>query len=118
MVNDRLLDAAEVAELLHVPVSWIRAETRAGRIPHIELGRYRRYDRETVLAWVAGQRRGQWRKHRPRGSVTLASVRSEDYAPPMHRCTDASCPLCTFPLPSGAGVQSRCPRVLAGERGD
>jgi excisionase family DNA binding protein len=64
-VTDRLLDAAEVAELLAVPVSWVRAETRAGRIPHLELGRYRRYDREAVLAWLEGQRAGQWRKWRP-----------------------------------------------------
>lgn len=60
-----LLEAHEVAELLSVPVSWVRAETRAGRIPHLELGRYRRYDREAVLAWLETQRAGQWRKHRP-----------------------------------------------------
>ena len=67
-MNERLLTAEEVADLLAVPTSWVRAETRAGRLPHVELGRYRRYDREAVLAWVAGQRRGQWRKHEPRVS--------------------------------------------------
>ena len=67
-MTERLLDAAEVAELLHVPVSWVRAETRAGRLPHVELGRYRRYDRQAVLDWIAGQRRGQWRKHVPAGA--------------------------------------------------
>lgn len=67
-MTERLLDAAEVGKLLHVPTSWVRAETRAGRLPHVELGRYRRYDREAVLAWVAGQRRGQWRKHVPGGT--------------------------------------------------
>jgi excisionase family DNA binding protein len=66
-VSERLLDAGEVAELLAVPVSWVRAETRAGRIPHLALGRYRRYDREAVLAWLEGQRAGQWRKHGPQG---------------------------------------------------
>ena len=65
-MTDRLLDAAEVAELLHVPVSWVRAETRAGRIPHLELGRYKRYDREAVLAWLVEQQAGQRRKYRPR----------------------------------------------------
>jgi excisionase family DNA binding protein len=64
-VSERLLEAAEVAALLSVPVSWVRAETRAGRIPHLELGRYKRYEREAVLAWLEGQRAGQWRKHRP-----------------------------------------------------
>jgi excisionase family DNA binding protein len=73
-VNDRLLDAAEVAELLNVKVSWVRAETRAERIPYVALGRYRRYDREAIIGWVAGQRRGQWRKHKPR----VSSDGSED----------------------------------------
>jgi excisionase family DNA binding protein len=63
--DERLLDAAEVAALLRVPTSWVRAETRAGRMPHLELGRYRRYDRAAVLEWLAGQRAGQWRKHKP-----------------------------------------------------
>jgi Helix-turn-helix domain len=64
-MNDRLLDATEVAELLHVPVSWVRAETRADRLPHVALGRYKRYDRGAVIEWTEGQRRGQWRKYRP-----------------------------------------------------
>ena len=66
-MSGRLLEAHEVAELLSVPVSWVRAETRAGRRPHLELGRYRRYDREAVLAWLETQRAGQWRKHHPQG---------------------------------------------------
>jgi excisionase family DNA binding protein len=61
----RLLDAAEVAELLNVPVSWVRQETRAGRMPCLELGRYRRYDWDAVAEWLAEQRAGQWRRHRP-----------------------------------------------------
>jgi len=65
-VSDRLLEAHEVAELLSVPVSWVRAETRAGRLPHLTLGRYKRYEREAVLAWLEGQRAGQWRKHSPK----------------------------------------------------
>lgn len=68
-MTDRLLTAAEVAELLSVPESWIRQETRAGRLPCLELGRYRRYDRTAVLDWLTDQRAGQWRKHRPRVSA-------------------------------------------------
>jgi excisionase family DNA binding protein len=52
-VTDRLLDAAEVAALLNVPVSWVRESTRSGAMPVVELGRYRRYDREAVLDWLA-----------------------------------------------------------------
>jgi excisionase family DNA binding protein len=51
-VSERLLDAKEVAEFLHVPVSWVRESTRSGALPHIPLGRYRRYEREAVLAWL------------------------------------------------------------------
>jgi excisionase family DNA binding protein len=65
-VTDRLLTAAEVGELLSVPESWVRRETRAGRLPHLELGRYRRYERAAVLEWLETQRAGQWRKHEPK----------------------------------------------------
>jgi excisionase family DNA binding protein len=65
-VSDRLLTAAEVAERLAVPESWVRSETRADRMPHVALGRYKRYDWQAVVAWLEDQRAGQWRKHQPR----------------------------------------------------
>jgi excisionase family DNA binding protein len=65
-VTERLLTAAEVAELLAVPESWVRQESRANRIPHMRLGRYVRYDRTAVLDWLAEQQAGQWRRHRPK----------------------------------------------------
>jgi excisionase family DNA binding protein len=65
-VSDRLLTAVEVAELLSVPESWVREHTRSGRIPHLELGRYKRYERAAVLEWLEGQRAGRWRKHQPK----------------------------------------------------
>jgi excisionase family DNA binding protein len=64
-MTDRLLTAGEVAERLSVPESWVRAETRAGRIPHLELGRYKRYDWAAVVEWLEDQRGGHWRRHRP-----------------------------------------------------
>jgi excisionase family DNA binding protein len=70
-VSARLLTASEIAERLSVPESWVRAETRAGRMPHLELGRYRRYDWDAVVDWLGEQRAGQWRKHVPQ----LASSR-------------------------------------------
>jgi excisionase family DNA binding protein len=57
-VSERLLTAAEVAELLAVPVSWVREATRAERFPYIALGRYRRYSRQAIEAWLAEQRGG------------------------------------------------------------
>ncbi len=47
-----LLTAAEVAELLGVPKSWVYEQSRAGRIPTVTLGRYRRYRREAIEAWL------------------------------------------------------------------
>ena len=48
-----LLTAAEVAELLGVPKSWVYEQSRRGRIPTVTLGRYRRYRREAIERWVA-----------------------------------------------------------------
>jgi excisionase family DNA binding protein len=64
---DRLLTAAEVAEMLNVPERWVREHTRGGLIPCVQLGRYRRYESEEVLEWVRRQRAGgaAWRKHEP-----------------------------------------------------
>jgi len=67
-VNDRLLDAKEAAELLNVPVGWVREQTRAGRMPHVPLGRYRRYRESDLRAWLESLTNGGtpgWRKHRP-----------------------------------------------------
>jgi len=47
-----LLTAAEVAELLGVPTSWVYEQSRAGRIPTVTLGRYRRYRREAIEQWL------------------------------------------------------------------
>jgi excisionase family DNA binding protein len=65
-VTDRLLTAAEVAELLSVSKSWVEERAREGDIPHVRLGRYRRYQREEVLAWLSEQRAGRWRWHEPK----------------------------------------------------
>jgi excisionase family DNA binding protein len=63
----RLLTADEVAELLSVPVSWVRESTRSGAMPCVELGRYRRYVRADVEAWLEGCKQ-------PGRSITLRKV--------------------------------------------
>lgn len=55
-MSERLLTAKEVAELLAVPESWVREATREGRLPYLALGRYRRYERAAIEAWLAEQR--------------------------------------------------------------
>jgi len=49
---DALLTAEEVAALLQVTSSWVYAETRGHRIPHLRLGRYVRYRRSTLERWM------------------------------------------------------------------
>ena len=55
-MTDRLLDAQQVAEWLGVPVSWVRESTRSGAMPCVQLGRYPRYERAAVEAWLEGCR--------------------------------------------------------------
>ena len=47
-----LLTAREVAAMLGVPISWVYEQSRRGRIPTVTLGRYRRYRREAIEAWL------------------------------------------------------------------
>ena len=47
-----LLDAQGAADLLNVPASWVLAEARAGRIPSVSLGKYRRFKRDDLIAWL------------------------------------------------------------------
>ncbi len=56
--ENSLLTAAEVAELLGVPASWVYEQARRGRIPTITLGRYRRFRRQAIEAWVAALEAG------------------------------------------------------------
>ena len=57
-MSDRLLTAAEVADYLAVKESWVREATRDGRLPHLRLGRYRRYRRSDIESWLAEQQTG------------------------------------------------------------
>lgn len=50
--HSRLLHAGEVAELLGVTRAWVYEQSRQGGIPTICLGRYRRYRREAIEAWL------------------------------------------------------------------
>jgi excisionase family DNA binding protein len=58
-----LLDAGQAAALLNVPPSWLLAQARAARVPHVRLGRYVRFHREELLAWAQGRQTGP-RPHR------------------------------------------------------
>jgi excisionase family DNA binding protein len=63
-VMTRLLTADEVAERLGVTKDWVWAQARAGRIPHVQLGRYRRFREEALEDWLvelgAKRRKEPW----------------------------------------------------------
>ena len=48
----RLLEAEEVARYLGMRIDWVYREVRAKRLPHIRLGRYVRFRRESIEAWL------------------------------------------------------------------
>jgi len=67
-----LLDAKAAGELMAVPASWVLAEARADRIPHVRLGRYVRFDADELEAWWRARARGPWRD---RGAASRAARR-------------------------------------------
>jgi len=55
---DELLTPAELAEELKVPRTWIYTRTKyrgEGAIPRIHVGKYIRFRREEVMAWLERQ---------------------------------------------------------------
>lgn len=50
-----LIDAKGAAEILGVPASWVLAEARAQRIPHVKLGKYVRFDVAELRAWATSR---------------------------------------------------------------
>jgi excisionase family DNA binding protein len=67
--DDKLLTADEVAELMRVTRAWVYAETRRNAIPHLRLGRYVRYRRGAIEAWMRTVERG------PASAPTRADAR-------------------------------------------
>jgi excisionase family DNA binding protein len=53
-----LLNADDVAAMLGVTPNWIYAQSRAGAIPTVKLGRYYRYRREAIEDWIRSQEIG------------------------------------------------------------
>jgi excisionase family DNA binding protein len=48
----RLVDAAEMADLLGTPENWVRDRARAGHIPFVRLGHYMKFSPREVLEAV------------------------------------------------------------------
>jgi len=61
----RLLEAEDVANYLGMRTDWVYREVRAGRLPHIRLGRAVRFRRESIEAWLEARERGASIRRRP-----------------------------------------------------
>jgi excisionase family DNA binding protein len=60
--SSRLLTVEEVADLLHVPVSWVYGRMRKRsleRLPAYRLGKYWRFRENEIFAWVERQAGGR-----------------------------------------------------------
>ena len=56
-----LLTVDDVAQRLGVTKDWVWAQARAGRIPHVRLGRYRRFREEAIEEWLASLEKAESR---------------------------------------------------------
>lgn len=54
----QLVDARAAATQLGVPFSWLLAEARANRVPHVRLGKYVRFNPGELAAWAEARTRG------------------------------------------------------------
>lgn len=61
----RLLEADDVARYLGMRTDWVYREVRAGRLPHIRLGRAVRFRRESIEAWLEARERAAPTTRRP-----------------------------------------------------
>jgi excisionase family DNA binding protein len=53
-----LLTAEQVAERLGVTKEWVWAQVRLDQIPHVRLGRYRRFREEAIEDWLKRMEQG------------------------------------------------------------
>ena len=52
-----LMTADDVAAWFGVTTSWVREAVRDGRLPHVKLGRFTRFERERVEEFIASRRK-------------------------------------------------------------
>jgi excisionase family DNA binding protein len=76
------MDAGQAAKLLGVPKSWLLSQARAGKAPHVRLGRYVRFQYSDVTALIASGATGKLRsntyKKRDRAGATAGPMTPGD----------------------------------------
>jgi excisionase family DNA binding protein len=78
MTTPALLDADQAGAMLGVPASWVLAEARAGRIPHVRLGRYVRFSGDELTAWWRARAQGPWRSRGAAAEAARTSATTPD----------------------------------------
>jgi excisionase family DNA binding protein len=61
-MTEQLIDVRELAKALAVPVSWVYGRTRQkgpDTIPHLKIGKYRRFRLDEVLKYLEKQQNEQ-----------------------------------------------------------
>ena len=77
-----LLTAEQVAAMLGVSKDWIYAEVRAGRIPHVRLGRNVRFRATSIEEWIADLERGNMAvTTKRRGAAATAPGMAQEASP-------------------------------------
>jgi excisionase family DNA binding protein len=57
-VRDEPLETVEsLAAYLHVATSWVYSKAESGELPSLKVGRYRRFRRSEVNAWLEAGRK-------------------------------------------------------------
>ncbi|HEX2973107.1 MAG TPA: helix-turn-helix domain-containing protein [Tepidisphaeraceae bacterium] len=59
--GNQLLSLPALAQALNLPITWVKAEADADRIPHLKIGKRYRFNREAVTA-VLSRRAAQSEK--------------------------------------------------------
>lgn len=54
-----LLVVEDIERITGMKRDWIYGEVRAGRLPHVRLGRYVRFRPESIAAWLESIERGR-----------------------------------------------------------
>jgi excisionase family DNA binding protein len=54
-----LITIQKLQERTELPLSWLYAQTAAGKIPHLKLGKYLRFEPAAVDRWLEAHRRGE-----------------------------------------------------------
>ena len=59
-MSERLINAAEIAERLGVPKTWVLGVRSLGAMPCVRLGPYVRFDLADVEAWLENGKQPGW----------------------------------------------------------